>query len=311
MAEGEETIGVETIDPETARQLLAELDQQDQEQEEQEKKQEEEEREAIKAPGQVVELPEPVTPTERPRDAKFVAEDDSKVEKETKKQGRYDDRAGRAARCWPCAPDARGDVGATHAARRGGVTRRPPARAGAAPGPRGRLRPRPRRCPIPTGSTRCNPGCPPGAHEIRRRRPAPARRVPRHDAAHAQLDAAGAGHRRRHPGSPARRRRRRQHRAERQGVEVRLVLQPHQAPGGPALAAGGAVREARSHRAHLRQRPVGDDAAGLAQARRQPEWRHRGQALGAGVPGRRGDRGHQARLALPQPAHPAGRRRTG
>ena len=93
VAEGEETIGVEAIDPETARQLLAELDQQDQEQEEQEKKQEEAEREAIKAPGQVVQLPKPVTPMERPRDAKYVAEDDSKVEKETKKQGRYDDRA--------------------------------------------------------------------------------------------------------------------------------------------------------------------------------------------------------------------------
>jgi TonB family protein len=93
VADGEETIGVEAIDPQTARQLLAELDEQDQAREEEEKKKEEEEREAIKAPGQVVQLPKPATPMERPRDAKYVAEDDSKVEKETKKQGRYDDRA--------------------------------------------------------------------------------------------------------------------------------------------------------------------------------------------------------------------------
>ena len=92
VAEGEETIGVETIDPETARQLLADLDQQDQAEEEAEKQKEEQEREAVKAPGQVVQLPKPAV-EERPRDAKYVSEHDSKVEKETKKQGRYDDRA--------------------------------------------------------------------------------------------------------------------------------------------------------------------------------------------------------------------------
>jgi TonB family protein len=93
VVEAEESIGVETIDPEAARQLLAELDRE--QAAEEEKKQEEEaekEREATKAPGQVVQLPQPAK-EERPRDAKYVAEHDSKVEKETKKQGRYDDRS--------------------------------------------------------------------------------------------------------------------------------------------------------------------------------------------------------------------------
>jgi TonB family protein len=90
---GEETIGVETIDPETARQLLAEMDQrQEPAEKSDEEKKEEKEREAIQAPGQVVQLPTPAVPMERPRDAKYVAENDSKVEKETKKEGRFDER---------------------------------------------------------------------------------------------------------------------------------------------------------------------------------------------------------------------------
>src|SRR5215204_7133365 len=59
VVEAEESIGVETIDPEAARQLLAELDQQQTEEEKKQEAEAEKEREAIKAPGQVVQLPQP------------------------------------------------------------------------------------------------------------------------------------------------------------------------------------------------------------------------------------------------------------
>jgi TonB family protein len=61
-------------------------------QEDEEAKQEEDERESVKAPGQVVDLPPPPVPSDRPRDAKFVAEHDVKVDREMKRQGRFDDK---------------------------------------------------------------------------------------------------------------------------------------------------------------------------------------------------------------------------
>lgn len=87
--DAEEVIGIDAVDPEAARELLADLDEEQQKREEEEAQKE---RESLKAPGQVVELPTPPTPMERPRDAKYVAEHDSKVEREMKKQGRFDER---------------------------------------------------------------------------------------------------------------------------------------------------------------------------------------------------------------------------
>lgn len=78
-----ESIELGMLDDAAAREILAELDR------EAEKKREEElkkEVEAKKAPGQVVELPRPAR-EERPEDAKFAAEFDSKVQKETRKYG--------------------------------------------------------------------------------------------------------------------------------------------------------------------------------------------------------------------------------
>jgi len=80
-----ESIEITNVDDETAQRLLAELDRM----EEEERKKE---IESPKAPGQVVDLPQPQN-EERPDDAKFAAEYDSKVEKETKKYGRFDKNA--------------------------------------------------------------------------------------------------------------------------------------------------------------------------------------------------------------------------
>ena len=82
----EDSIALETVDPEAAQEILAELDRA----EEEERKKEEE---SPTAPGQVVELPEPVSPSDRPDKARFVAEHDSKVERETRKNGRNEERA--------------------------------------------------------------------------------------------------------------------------------------------------------------------------------------------------------------------------
>src|SRR5262245_16122641 len=66
VADAEESIGVETIDPETARQLLADLDRTQAEEEEKQAEEEKQEREQPQAPGQVVQLPKPAN-EERPR----------------------------------------------------------------------------------------------------------------------------------------------------------------------------------------------------------------------------------------------------
>ncbi len=78
-----ESIELGMLDGDAAREILAELDREaEKEREEAVKK----EVEAKKPPGQVVELPRPAR-EERPEDAKFAAEFDSKVEKETRKFG--------------------------------------------------------------------------------------------------------------------------------------------------------------------------------------------------------------------------------
>ena len=84
-----ETIEIATIDDETAQKLLAELDKAEEKAKEEQTKKE---LEAQQAPGQVVDLAKP-TEEKRPDQAKFAAEYDSSVEKETRKYGRFDQKA--------------------------------------------------------------------------------------------------------------------------------------------------------------------------------------------------------------------------
>ncbi|MCG5053544.1 MAG: TonB family protein [Myxococcales bacterium] len=81
-AEGE-SVEIGMLDEDAAREILAELERAEEARQEEETKKEVE---AKKAPGQVVELPKPRN-QERPKDAKFAAEYDSTVAKETKKFG--------------------------------------------------------------------------------------------------------------------------------------------------------------------------------------------------------------------------------
>jgi TonB family protein len=103
-----ESIEITTVDDETAQKVLAELDEAEEKaKEEQEKK----ETESQKSPGQVVDLPKPAE-EQRPDDAKFASEYDSKVAKETKRFGRFDQRSrqgdseGEAAESRPAAPQS-------------------------------------------------------------------------------------------------------------------------------------------------------------------------------------------------------------
>jgi TonB family protein len=84
-----ESIEISTVDDETAQKMLAELDKMEEQAKEEEKKKEVE---AKKSPGQVIDLPKPAEEV-RPDDAKFAAEYDSKVAKETRKYGRFDERS--------------------------------------------------------------------------------------------------------------------------------------------------------------------------------------------------------------------------
>lgn len=88
-AQGPESIEISTVDDETARKILAELER---EQEKAEEEKTKKEVESADAPGQVVELPKP-REEKRPENARFAAEHDSAVEKETKKYGRFDQKA--------------------------------------------------------------------------------------------------------------------------------------------------------------------------------------------------------------------------
>jgi hypothetical protein len=84
-----EPISVSTIDPDAARKIIADLERQEEKAKQELTKKEEE---AIKAPGQVVDLPRP-RDERRPDEARFAAEYDSWVEKETKRFGKFDPNA--------------------------------------------------------------------------------------------------------------------------------------------------------------------------------------------------------------------------
>jgi hypothetical protein len=81
-----EPISVSTVDSDTARKIIADLERQEEKAKQEQIKKEEE---APKAPGQVVDLPRP-RDERRPDDARFAAEYDSWVEKETKHYGKFD-----------------------------------------------------------------------------------------------------------------------------------------------------------------------------------------------------------------------------
>ena len=75
-----EPISVSTVDSDTARKIIADLERQEEKAKQEQVKKEEE---AVKAPGQVIDLPRP-REERRPDEARFAAEYDSWVEKETK-----------------------------------------------------------------------------------------------------------------------------------------------------------------------------------------------------------------------------------
>lgn len=84
-----EPISVSTVDDDTARKIIADLERQEEKAKQAEVKKEQE---SVKAPGQVVDLPRP-RDERRPDDARFAAEYDSWVEKETKRYGKLDPSA--------------------------------------------------------------------------------------------------------------------------------------------------------------------------------------------------------------------------
>lgn len=84
-----EPISVSTVDDDTARKIIADLERQEEKAKEEQVKKEEE---SVKAPGQVVDMPRP-RDERRPDDARFAAEYDSWVEKETKRYGKFDPSA--------------------------------------------------------------------------------------------------------------------------------------------------------------------------------------------------------------------------
>lgn len=81
-----EPISVSTVDDDTARKIIADLEKQEEKAKQEQVKKEEE---AVKPPGQVVDLPRP-RDERRPDDARFAAEYDSWVEKETRRYGKFD-----------------------------------------------------------------------------------------------------------------------------------------------------------------------------------------------------------------------------
>ena len=77
------------LDEEAAREIIADLEKQD---EQRKAEEERKEIESLHAPGQVVDLPTP-REEKRPDKAEFVSEHDSTVERQTKKYGRFEDKA--------------------------------------------------------------------------------------------------------------------------------------------------------------------------------------------------------------------------
>jgi TonB family protein len=83
---GPEQISVSTIDDDTARKLIADMERQEEKAKQEQAKKEEQ---APDAPGQVVDLAKP-REEKRPDHARFAAEYDSSVEHETRKFGHFD-----------------------------------------------------------------------------------------------------------------------------------------------------------------------------------------------------------------------------
>jgi hypothetical protein len=81
-----EPISVSTVDADAARKIIADLERQEEKAKQEQTKKEEE---AVKSPGQVVDLPRP-REERRPDEARFAAEYDSWVEKETKHFAKFD-----------------------------------------------------------------------------------------------------------------------------------------------------------------------------------------------------------------------------
>jgi len=86
---GADSIEVGMLDEAAAREIMADLEKQDEQRKAEEEKKEVE---SVKAPGQVIDLPTP-REEKRPDDARFVSEHDSSVEHETRKYGRFEDNA--------------------------------------------------------------------------------------------------------------------------------------------------------------------------------------------------------------------------
>jgi TonB family protein len=104
------SIDVGMVDEDAAREIIADLEKQ---QEEHQKEEARKEEESLHPPGQVVDVPAPRQEV-RPDDARFVSEHDTSVEHETKKYGRFDDnarqgdRSGNASISQPAAPKGDG-----------------------------------------------------------------------------------------------------------------------------------------------------------------------------------------------------------
>jgi TonB family protein len=83
------SIDVGMIDEAAAREIVADLEKQDEDRQAEEARKQEE---SVHPPGQVVDLPAP-REEKRPDSARFVSEHDAAVEKETKKYGRFEENA--------------------------------------------------------------------------------------------------------------------------------------------------------------------------------------------------------------------------
>lgn len=84
-----ESIDIGMMDDDAARQIVADLERQDEQRQAEEVKKEVD---AIKAPGQVVDVPAP-REEKRPDNARFASEHDTTVERETRKYGKFDPEA--------------------------------------------------------------------------------------------------------------------------------------------------------------------------------------------------------------------------
>jgi TonB family protein len=84
-----ESIDIGMMDEDASRRLLADMERQDEERKAEEIKKEVD---SIKAPGQVVDVPAP-RDEKRPDQARFAAEHDTTVERETRRYGRFDETA--------------------------------------------------------------------------------------------------------------------------------------------------------------------------------------------------------------------------